>query len=103
MSVRNFSRVFHQAYGISPINYVIQLRIQHAYELLHTMDISVSEVAYLCGFQDSSYFTRQFKHASGLTPKEYRNFLVASDRYNKFSIDKKINRIRIISYYLLRT
>ena len=82
MSVRNFSRAFHQAYNISPINYIIQLRIQHAYELLRITDISISEVAYLCGFQDSNYFARQFKRASGLTPKEYRNFLIASSGYH---------------------
>ncbi len=75
MSVRNFSRVFHKAYGVSPINYIIQLRMQRAYELLQNSEISISEVAYLCGFQDSNYFTRQFKHASGFTPKEYRSFL----------------------------
>ncbi|HWT74514.1 MAG TPA: AraC family transcriptional regulator [Mobilitalea sp.] len=80
MSVRNFSRVFHKAYGISPINYVIQLRIQHAYDLLQNPDISISEIAYLCGFQDSNYFTRQFKHASGFTPREYRDFLLESGR-----------------------
>jgi AraC family L-rhamnose operon transcriptional activator RhaR/AraC family L-rhamnose operon regulatory protein RhaS len=81
MSVRNFSRVFHKAYGISPINYVIQLRIQHAYELLLDPDISISEIAYLCGFQDSNYFTRQFKHASGFTPREYRNFLLEKSKH----------------------
>ncbi len=73
MSSRNFSRVFHKAYGLSPINYVIQLRIQHAYELLCHSELSITEVGYLCGFQDSNYFTRQFKSVSGFTPREYRN------------------------------
>lgn len=80
MSVRNFSRVFHKAYGISPINYVIQLRIQHAYELLQNSEIPISEVAYQCGFQDSNYFTRQFKYASSLTPSKYRDFILESDK-----------------------
>lgn len=80
MSVRNFSRVFHKTYGVSPINYVIQLRIQHAYELLQNSELSVSEVAYLCGFQDSNYFTRQFKHVSGFTPRAYRDFLSEAGR-----------------------
>ncbi len=80
MSVRNFSRLFHKAYGVSPINYIIQLRIQHAYELLQNFEISVSDVAYLCGFQDSNYFTRQFKYASGFTPTKYRELILDSGR-----------------------
>lgn len=75
MSVRNYSRIFHQAYGVSPNNYIIQLRIQHAYALLRNPQLSVSEIAYLCGFQDSNYFSRQFKRSSGLTPTHYRHTL----------------------------
>ncbi|WP_310604479.1 AraC family transcriptional regulator [Anaerosporobacter sp.] len=75
MSERNFTRVFHKAYGMSPSNYIIQLRIQHAYELLQNTEFSILEVAYMCGFRDSSYFTRQFKQASGFTPREYRSRL----------------------------
>lgn len=72
MSVRNFSRVFQKAYGLSPSAYVIRLRINHAFELLQDPWLSISEVAWACGFQDSNYFTRQFKAVSGCSPREYR-------------------------------
>lgn len=72
MSVRNFSRVFRKVYGLPPGSYVNQVRIQQACQLLQEPWISVSEVAWACGFQDSNYFTRQFKAASGYSPREYR-------------------------------
>ena len=72
MSVRNFSRVFHKIYGLPPTAYVAQLRMKRACELLENPWLSVSEVAWACGFSDSNYFARQFKAASGCSPREYR-------------------------------
>lgn len=72
MSPRHFSRVFHKTCGLSPVNYIIQLRINHACELLQNSLLPVSQVAYACGFQDSNYFTRQFKVISGFSPGDYR-------------------------------
>ncbi len=76
MSERNFSRVFKNTYGVSPINYIIQLRIQHAYELLKDKNLSILEVSGKCGFADSNYFTRQFKVTSGYSPSEYRKVVL---------------------------
>ena len=72
MSPRNFSRIFHKTCGLSPVNYIIKLRIDHACELLQNSSLTVSQVAYACGFQDSNYFTRQFKGISGFSPRDYR-------------------------------
>ncbi len=76
MSERNFSRVFKSTYGVSPINYIIQLRIQQAYELLKDKNLSVLEVSSSCGFADSNYFSRQFKLSSGFSPSEYRKVVL---------------------------
>ncbi len=88
MSVRNYSRIFHKAYGMSPNSYIIQLRIQHAYALLRNPDLTISEIAYLCGFQDSNYFSRQFKRSAGLTPTHYRHTLFDASSKNAY---KKID------------
>lgn len=72
MSVRNFSRVFHKIYGVPPVKYMLNLRLSHACDLLRNPFLSVSDVAWTCGFQDSNYFTRQFKAFTGYSPTEYR-------------------------------
>lgn len=75
MSVRHFSRVFHNVYNISPKDYIIQFRIQNSYSLLKNTDLTISEIAFKSGFNDSNYYARQFKKLTGLTPRQYRNFL----------------------------
>lgn len=59
--------------GMSTSNYSINLRLKRACELLHSgTDISVSEVATRCGFEDPAYFTRIFKQRVGKSPTVYR-------------------------------
>ena len=71
-SRRNLCRLFRQAMGESPINYLIRIRIAHACELLKNDSTGITQVAYEVGFQDSNYFSRQFKRITSLTPKQYR-------------------------------
>lgn len=72
LSVRHFNRIFKESYKTTPINYVLRLRIQYASLLLRKSKLSISEIAYESGFDDSNYFTRQFKKIMGASPKEYR-------------------------------
>lgn len=65
-------QLFHQAFGCSMIEYLLDYRIQVAKNLLRSYGMPVSEVAYKCGFKDAKYFTRRFHIATGLTPSEYR-------------------------------
>lgn len=53
--------------------YIIAYRLKLAKRLLELTDKSVSEIAEECGFTDASYFTKTFRTAFGLTPKDYRN------------------------------
>jgi AraC family L-rhamnose operon transcriptional activator RhaR/AraC family L-rhamnose operon regulatory protein RhaS len=75
MSVRHFTRIFHNVYKSSPNAYIIQHRIQYSYSLLKNSDLTIADVAYKCGFNDSTYYTRQFKKLTGITPKQYRTML----------------------------
>ncbi len=72
MPRRSFLRAFREATGQTPINYLLQLRISRAAELLGLTDESITEIAFRCGFEDSNYFTRQFRRVREMTPREYR-------------------------------
>lgn len=72
MSPRSFIRAFRAATGLSPIAYLIQLRISRAAELLRTTADPVTEIAFRAGFNDSNYFTRQFVKLIGCSPRRYR-------------------------------
>jgi AraC-like DNA-binding protein/mannose-6-phosphate isomerase-like protein (cupin superfamily) len=63
---------FTKQIGISPINYVINKRIQEAKNLLATTNYSIRDIASIVGFSNSSYFSQMFKRVSGVTPKSYR-------------------------------
>jgi AraC-like DNA-binding protein len=72
MSKRNFIRSFQSAMRVSPIAYLIQLRVTRGASLLRSTELSVTEVAFKVGFNDSNYFTRQFSKLLNITPSEYR-------------------------------
>jgi AraC family L-rhamnose operon transcriptional activator RhaR/AraC family L-rhamnose operon regulatory protein RhaS len=72
MSKSSFIRNFRKAVGRAPFEYIIQKRIERARELLKNPDISVRAAADESGFEDSNYFSRMFKKATGKTPLQFR-------------------------------
>lgn len=72
MSSSNLMRVFRKATGQTPIEYLIRLRIQKAMELLQNTDMTITEIAMEVGFNDSNYFTRQFRKIVGESPRQFR-------------------------------
>ena len=72
MSVRNFQRNFIKALGLSPINYLIQVRLQKARKLLRESDLEIADISALTGFTDVSHFIKCFKKNFKLTPFKYR-------------------------------
>ena len=65
-------RCFHATIGTTPIQYLRQLRVQKAAELLVNTDWKVSDIAERCGFREMSYFTKTFRELKGCTPSAYR-------------------------------
>ena len=65
-------RCFRSEIGITPIQYLRQMRIQKAAQFLLSEDYKISDVASMCGFQDMSYFTKTFREIKGCSPTEYR-------------------------------
>lgn len=57
----------------TPNQYLMQYRISRATEFLNSTELSVTEVAMQCGFNDTSHFIQYFKKKTGMTPSEYRN------------------------------
>ncbi len=66
------SHLFKKETGYSLTNYIIHERIERAKVLLAQNKLSIREVAAACGFDNVSYFSRQFRSMTGMTPREYR-------------------------------
>lgn len=68
-----FNKLFKNTYGITPIEYINNLRIKKAKFLLDSGNYTNGEIAQLCGFSDIKYFYVVFKKITGLTTKEYKS------------------------------
>jgi AraC family transcriptional regulator len=68
----HFARVFKQATGLPPHQYVIRQRIEEAKRLLKETELPLAEVSLNVGFQSQNHFTTLFRRITGLTPKQYR-------------------------------
>ena len=60
------------ATGLSPIEFIRNIRLKHGSQLLKNKSMSIAEVAYECGFSNPKYFATCFKEDFGVTPKEYQ-------------------------------
>lgn len=70
LSVAYFRRLFREAYGCAPMQYIMNLRINNARDLLLSGEVNVTEAAHLSGFDDIYYFSTQFKRKTGTTPTQ---------------------------------
>lgn len=66
------AHAFKEYKGISPINYLTQVRINEAKHLLETTDFSAAKIADFTGFSSQSYFSQIFHKETGMTPNKYR-------------------------------
>jgi len=69
----SFRHRFKQQTGVSPAQFQNSIRMNHAKDLLSSTELSVSEIATHCGFENIYYFSRHFTQKMGLTPSAYRN------------------------------
>jgi AraC-like DNA-binding protein len=73
LSLSSLNRIFLKTQGVSPVKYLLLLRLKKARVMLDNTLKQVTEIAYNSGFNDSNYFTRQFKKIYHCSPREYRN------------------------------
>ena len=71
-SVSYLSRIFKEEKGLSLSSYINEVRIRNAKAMLLGSDMPLSSLAYCCGFDDQSYFSKVFKKLTGTTPGKYR-------------------------------
>lgn len=67
----HFSKMFKQVIGVSPYQFLTNIRMKKAIRLLKE-PLSIQEIATSVGYQDPLYFSKQFKKIHGLSPREYR-------------------------------
>ncbi len=72
VSPSHFCRIFKEATGVSPHQYVMKARLERAQQLLSQSDTPLATIADLLGFTSQSHFTRAFRHFAGKTPGDYR-------------------------------
>lgn len=68
----NIGSYFKEQTGKGLLEYLIDLRIRQAKELLHSTDMTVKEISVSVGYYNDSSFIRRFKQHEGVTPNEYR-------------------------------
>ncbi len=67
-----FSKIFKEGTGENFIEYLTNIRIEKAKELLSNSDYSMKEICVMVGYSDPNYFSRSFKKNVGVTPTEYK-------------------------------
>ncbi|MBQ4592340.1 MAG: helix-turn-helix transcriptional regulator [Clostridia bacterium] len=72
LSVSRFREVFRRTFGCAPSEYIIGLRLQHARDLLAGTDLTIAEIAEMCGYNDELYFMRLFRKKTGMSARTYR-------------------------------
>jgi len=75
MSTSNFYRSFKNTLGESPIDYLNGERIKFAKKLIQRTNNKFADIAYKSGFNNTSYFNRQFKRFEKITPNQYRKLV----------------------------
>ncbi|NLK95286.1 MAG: helix-turn-helix transcriptional regulator [Clostridiales bacterium] len=74
MSVSSFNRIFKKETKLTPIEYLIELRIEKSKKLLRREELSITEIAIRCGFNSSAHFSSSFSRLLNTTPSNYRKF-----------------------------
>jgi AraC-like DNA-binding protein/quercetin dioxygenase-like cupin family protein len=73
LSVRQFQREFQRVYNTTPVSFIRQLRLREACERLKNPETDITSVAVDLGYSSVSFFSKQFKLATGLAPSDYRS------------------------------
>ncbi len=79
-SAKYLSRMFKETVGITITDYIHQVRMKQAKELLANSDLKITEIAEQVGIQSRTTFLRVFKKSEGLSPSDYRNAYKGEER-----------------------
>jgi AraC-like DNA-binding protein len=79
LSKQHFCRVFHRAVGVTPLRFLVRLRLRVAKGALWHEGSTVKEAALAAGFEDQHHFTRVFHKLEGITPTDFRRAVLSMD------------------------
>ena len=68
----HFSSLFRRHHRLSPRLFLRRARLERAADLLRTSDLSLKEIAALCGYVDAAHLCKTFKEENGLPPRQFR-------------------------------
>lgn len=71
-SPSHFSMLFQRETGVSPISYLLRLKIQKACQYIELTNLKLKDIALALGFEEASYFSRLFTKIMGIPPSEYK-------------------------------
>lgn len=77
LSPYHFIRVFKAQTGKTPYEYLLDVKIEKALEMLRIKNCTVTDVCFACGFNNLSHFTTLFKRKMGILPSDYRKSFIA--------------------------
>ncbi len=72
MSVPSYTKKFRTATGVSPMEYLLKVRLLKVCDYLTMTDLSIGEISGLCGFCSANYMIKLFRREIGITPAQYR-------------------------------
>ena len=73
LSPSYLTKIFKDSFKVTPIQYLINYRIERACHMLLQEDLSIEDIALKNGFNSANYFSRIFKQVVGISPKKYRH------------------------------
>ena len=65
-------KLFVKKFGVPPVKYIIQLKMNYARDLLEREEYTVTDIAQICGYDNLGFFSRQFKDYTGITPTKFK-------------------------------
>lgn len=70
----HFIRLFKEAFGITPHQYMTDMRVNEAKKLLLKNELTISQICYQVGFSSLSSFSLLFKERTGISPSKFRQY-----------------------------
>ena len=71
------TRIFKKNMGMSPMKYIVYLRMERALELIKKQTFSISQIAYAVGYKNQFYFSKEFKQYFGMSPSKYLSSIIS--------------------------
>lgn len=75
-----FYRKLKAITGLSPVDFVKDMRVKRAVQLIGRGGMTLSQIAFMTGFNDPKYFSKCFKRQMGMTPSDYKDRLENENR-----------------------